>query len=303
MLYILWKPRTDRSKVRRFFGRPQPTRWLFCSRAAFVSGGTSPSGIVGHPTVMATREVKRHRQIAAPAILSQHWHWETGSHWNSELSEREWGFSVELREGKMPLTHIRRGDVVFTVDAATPMHVAITSAQVFGKSPGRLRSVHVAIAAGGGYDIFESVGGGVRKQPLKHGDYAIYCYRGPKQAEVREFAAQVAESFVALRTIDPTYGDYNKFRGALSPLRSSSTKHNVIDHHTQQFGAGAKAHRSFFCSNFVFRCFAAAAELSGLQTIPIPDSRAQISPRDLEGLLISSPHWHARNNGHVMSHP
>jgi hypothetical protein len=203
----------------------------------------------------------------------------------------------------MPLSHIRRGDVVFTVDTDTLMHKAINAAQVFGNSTGHQNTVHAAIASGQGFQVFESVGGGVRLAALKPGTYTIYAYRGTNEQEIREFAAQVAESFVANRQVDPTYGDYNKFRAILSPVRSAKTRHNAVDHHTQQFGDGAKAHRSFYCSNFVFRCFAAAAEMCGHANIPIPDSRAQISPRDLEGLLIDSPQWHARNHGQIMTHP
>lgn len=208
----------------------------------------------------------------------------------------------------MPLTRLRAGDVVFTVDATgTPMHLAISTAQVVGSSSGHRDSIHAAIATGRGTEIIESVGSGIRARPLAPGNYRVYCYRGMNQDGIRASAVMVAESFAAMAQSPAlahtgSYGEYNKRKAALSPFRSSGG-HNATNAHTQQFGAGAKAHRRFFCSNMIFRAYAGAAEIIGLVQLPIPDSHSQLSPRDLDGLLIDAAHWHARADGQVQAHP
>jgi len=198
----------------------------------------------------------------------------------------------------MPLNFLPKGDVVFTSDAGgTLMHKVITQAQAFGTSPGHTDSVHVAVATGDGLEVIESVGGGLQKRKLAPGKFRLYSYRGQMYREIREIAVFVAEEFYSRGLTEEGFGDYNKRKAALSTLRSPSRGANTTNPHNQQFGAGAKAHSRFFCSNFVFRCFAAASEAAGLGHLAIPDSHAQISPRDLEGLILKTPHWHPRREG------
>ena len=204
----------------------------------------------------------------------------------------------------MALTHIRRGDVVFSVDAiGSATHVVISTAQRAGSAfkEGHANSVHVAIATGNQAEVIESVGGGLKMRQLKPGNYRIYCYRGPMENEIREFSVEVAESHVAQSAMTPNYGRYNKFRATLCPFRLSAGATTTAQN--SQFGAGGEASSSFFCSNFVWRCYTAAAEAAGLVQLPIPNSQSQISPRDLEGLIIGATNWHARNDGHSMAHP
>lgn len=205
----------------------------------------------------------------------------------------------------MPISHLHRGDVVFTVDAKhTAMHMVIATAQRMGSAfhDGHANSIHAAIATGQGYEVIESVGSGIRSQQLQAGNYRVFAYRGPNQNEIREFAVEVAESHLAQRGLTPGYGSYNKVKATKSPFRLGGGT-NVVNAQTQQFGQGAHSHASFFCSNFVWRCYAAAAELTGQLQMPIPNSHSQLGPRDLEALLINSAMWHARNGGHAMAHP
>lgn len=205
----------------------------------------------------------------------------------------------------MAITHMRQGDVLFTVDAKKTLnHIVISTAQRTGAPfhGGHANSVHVAIATGNGFEVIESVGGGLRRQALTPGNYRSYCYRGPNQDDIRMFAAEVAESFLSQRDLSPGFGAYNLRKATRSPFRLRGG-HNQSNAHTQQFGQGAKAHSRFFCSNFVWRCYMAAAELVGMNQLPIPDSHSQLSPRDIEALFIRSTIWHARNGGHSMQHP
>ena len=205
----------------------------------------------------------------------------------------------------MAISHLRRGDVVFTADLGTAMHKVIGAAQAVG-SPGgggHANSVHAAIATGNPGEVFESVGSGLQLRPLKPGHYRVYCYRGPLKDEVRDFAALVAESYLAQKDFTQGYGAYNKLKAAMCPFRLRSNAQPGPNQNTQQFGQGGDTNSSFFCSNFVWRCYTAAGEMAGLTQLPIPNSYSQISPRDLENLLTRANHWHARDGGQVMSHP
>jgi len=68
-------------------------------------------------------------------------------------------------------------------------------------------------------------------------------------------------------------------------------------------GDDAFVSNAFFCSNMVWRCYAAAAEVVGMAALPIPNSHGQLSPRDLEGLLIADRNWHARKGGRTIAYP
>jgi hypothetical protein len=169
---------------------------------------------------------------------------------------------------------------------------------------GHGNSVHVALATGNGDEVFESVGSGLKLRPLKPGTYRVYCYRGPLEDQIRDFATQVAESHLAQKDFSgPGYGSYNKAKAMVCPFRLLSGGQTGPNQSTQQFGQGASANTSFFCSNFVWRCYTAAGEIAGLTQLPIPNSYSQISPRDLEGLLNRANNWHARGGGEVMTHP
>jgi hypothetical protein len=207
----------------------------------------------------------------------------------------------------MALTHMRTGDVLFTVDMdGSPTHRLISTAQVFGSSLGHRSSVHVLLATGGDkHEVIESVGSGLKKRSLSTGNYRSYCYRGPHSRDIRKLAVFVAEDFF-LRGGHGGFGSYDTFKASLSPMWRAKAGQAVPSAKTAQFGTEGSKAKSFFCSNLVFRCYAAAGEaVAGngqVAILPIPDSHANISPRDLEGLLMRSPHWHARNGGQVMSH-
>src|SRR5262249_37232274 len=154
------------------------------------------------------------------------------------------------RETQMPLTHLRRGDVVFTADATgSAMHVLITLAQKAGApfGEGHANSVHAAIATGNGFEVVESVGSGIRARALRNGTYRVYCYRGAQQGEVREAAAMIAESYLAQRDFTQGYGNYNKLKAAISPFRASGG-HMMVNAQTCQFGEDAFVSNKFFCS-------------------------------------------------------
>lgn len=199
---------------------------------------------------------------------------------------------------------MRKGDVVFTSDAAVGMHALIATAQFVGSHfrEGHSDTIHAAIATGQGYEVIESVGSGLKRRPLGDGRYRIFCYRGPHQNEIRDLAVLMAKSFQEQGASQANFGGYNQRKAARSPFRLRGG-HNSPNAHTYQFGEQAKAHTRFFCSNLIWRCYVAAAEATGLSFLPIENSHSQLSPRELERLLIKSPHWHARNHGHSMQHP
>jgi hypothetical protein len=202
--------------------------------------------------------------------------------------------------------NLTRGDIVFTADAkGSIMHAIIATAQRAGSpfSGGHANSVHVAIATGNNLEVVEAVGGGLKERPLKHGNFRVFSYVGPMAAQISDFAVMVAESHLTQGDFTNGWGNYNKGKATVCPFRWKSGGQNVAGAQTQQFGQGAQADSSFFCSNFVWRCYTAAAEIQGLVQLPIPNSHSQISPRDLEALLGQSANWQGQNGGHSMSNP
>jgi hypothetical protein len=203
------------------------------------------------------------------------------------------------------------GDIVFLVHVGSGMHATIASAQMLGApfSQGHASSIHAALATGNGAEVIESVGGGIHRQQLSPGRYRIYRYTGANQNEMRDCAAWIAESFLATQPGQqggvagadprPSYGTYNLRKAMLSPFRGARTVPLA-----QQFGAGAKNHSRFFCSNLIYRCYAGAAEASNmLLQVLLPGAHSQVSPRDLETLLIRSVHFQALSGGNALQHP
>jgi hypothetical protein len=205
----------------------------------------------------------------------------------------------------MPLPALKIGDVVFTVDAyKTITHFAIAAAQRVGGAlgGGHANSIHPALATGVGTNVIESQGSGIREVALHAGRYRVFRYVGPKQDEIREFAAKVAESHLVQRQFTPDYSAYNHAKAFVSPYRKGGNQY-AFTARNKQFGDEGHAHSTFFCSNFIIRCFHAAAEVSGLTILPIPTGNTQLGPRELESVLIGSQFWTAANGGHSMTHP
>lgn len=192
---------------------------------------------------------------------------------------------------------LKTGDVLFTVvtkDSSSTMRRVIQLAQTFGsvRGGGNASSVHVLMASGQGDLIIESVGSGLTLRRIQPGTYRQYRYKGPMKHEVRNCAMWSAEDYLVQKQGTPGYGAYGKVKAALSPFRTHKSQ-TVANAKSQQFGQGAKNHAQFFCSNFVFRCYAAAGEACGLPNLVIPNSHREISPRDLEAHLQTAGRWEA----------
>lgn len=192
---------------------------------------------------------------------------------------------------------LKTGDVLFTVvtkESSSAMRRVIQLAQTFGsvRGGGNASSVHVLMAAGQGDQIIESVGSGLTMRRIQPGTYRQYRYKGPMKHEVRNCAVWSAEDYLVQKQNTQGYGAYGKVKAALSPFRTHRPQ-AVANAKSQQFGQGARNSPLFFCSNFVFRCYAAAGEACGLANLVIPNSHKEISPRDLEAHLQAAAHWEA----------
>jgi hypothetical protein len=205
----------------------------------------------------------------------------------------------------MPLPALKAGDVVFTVDAyKTITHFAIAAAQRVGGAfgGGHANSIHPALATGNAHEVIESQGSGIRAVQLHAGRYRVFRYIGPQQDEIRDFATKIAESHLVQRDFTDDYSAYNHAKAFVSPYRKAGNQYH-FGNRNKQFGEEGHAHSTFFCSNFIIRCFHAAAELEGLTVLPIPTGNTQLGPRELESTLIRSVFWTAANGGHSMTHP
>src|SRR5262249_23888982 len=118
--------------------------------------------------------------------------------------------------------------------------------------------------------------------------YRVYRYKGQyhlntsgvyqsDDGRLARAAAGWAAAQVERRADDPTYGAYAFAAAATSPFSLM-----------QRTGGGRQvaataSHEctTFFCSNFVFKAYAAASAELGLELVRIKHGRSQIGPRDL----------------------
>ncbi len=164
---------------------------------------------------------------------------------------------------------MKRGDIVFSVSDA-----------------GRLRAVHAALSADeDGGELFEPVGHGLKRQPALPGIYRIYSYEGPMGEQIRHGAVWMARSLYAQVHRGEGFGGYHRVRAALSQLRPPT---GALPQH---FMSGGNDKRKTACLNAIFRCFAGAAHMAGLRSLPIPDREGLQSAEELEAALRDAPHW------------
>lgn len=184
----------------------------------------------------------------------------------------------------------RRGDVLFTLstrETTNAMRKTITLAQKLGSinGLGEANAVHASIVIATYNDrpplVAEAVGGGLRASPVELGIYSVFrCCDG----QLASFAADCAEGCVAIRDGNfggASYGKYNTGRAALSPFKKLGGERE-----TSAKSLFSNVKSSFYCSNFVYLAYASAAEILGLQFVPIARGREQIGPRDLMGAFI-----------------
>ncbi len=164
---------------------------------------------------------------------------------------------------------MKKGDIVFSLSDA-----------------GSLRAVHAALSAGDdGVELFEPVGNGLKRQPSPPEIYGIYRYEGPMGEQIRQGAVWMARSLYAQVHRGEGFGRYNRVRAALSQLRPPTGAQ------PQHFMFGGNGVRKMACLNAIFRCFAGAAHMAGLRSLPIPDREGLQSPEELEAALRNAPHW------------
>ena len=181
----------------------------------------------------------------------------------------------------MPVPPFALGDVIFTCDNSTLLRKVISAAQSIGtrNANGADNPVHAAVVIGiGGAapTVAEAVGSGIRHQALQPGNYRVF--RAVDQ-NLAAHAAMCAEGCLAIKQVNgqDDYGEYATGRAILSPFRLTQGGQKA----TQSTSLFAREVTSFFCSNFVYKVYASAAELAGLAAVPITGGRSQIGPRDL----------------------
>lgn len=193
----------------------------------------------------------------------------------------------------MPAPPFEVGDVLFTQSTSGFMRKVIAVAQTIGSigRGGTAKSVHAAIVIALGQNgepiIAESVGSGLRSRQAAAGNYRVYRYTANQ--DVAEAAAQCAEGCVAIKQSGAggaDYGAYAKLAAGQSPFNLSGGSRLTAD-------KSLFAHQAttFFCSNFVYKAFASAAELMALPTVPIANGRSQVGPRDLMVAMDGDPRW------------
>ena len=182
------------------------------------------------------------------------------------------------------------GDVLLKESMGTFFHGLISFGQaVFSHDPrgSGAELVHAALYADAG-NVFESVGAGLSYGPATPG--ATWVGFRFNDAWTAELAVDIAHNYWHIQQAGTIrgYGSYT-VSGAIGSLFGSS-----------RLDAGAKkkaeelwtpqANKSFFCSNYVIRCFQAAGQTFDPPRFPI---RADIAtePKELFGRLSIDPNW------------
>ena len=175
----------------------------------------------------------------------------------------------------MPL---KAGDVVF-LEAQHWDLPRLAIAAFTGGTP----TVHAAIAAGNGNDVYESVGAGMHRKRLNFKDkFTIFRH---KLLNIQSLVAVIAEGYVA--NVGHEGGGYGRyaFGSAISIGLSSGARGGE----QQQWG-NSKVKDSFYCSNLVARVLMAAKQTGGSHVYDgMLDS--DITPKKLKDFLQGDLWW------------
>jgi hypothetical protein len=131
-----------------------------------------------------------------------------------------------------------------------------------GLSRGQDDAVHAAIYVGD-LNICESVGDGLRKQPLNQ-LYTWTVWHHTTRSDIAELAGDIAGNMVIRQENDRGFGAYNIPRAVQSVFKSAaSSRHAATDVATyledleNRFGL---KRRQFFCSNYVVLAYSLASQ-------------------------------------------
>lgn len=189
------------------------------------------------------------------------------------------------------------GDVLLEKSQGTATHALISFGQALfshNVQGGHADIVHAAIYAGAG-NVFESAGHGLGYGPATPGATWVSFRYG--DAALAELAVDIAHTYWHIQqsgTID-NYGNYS-YTGAVGSLFGSSDFGGDAARKAEELWS-PQASRSFFCSNFVIRCYQAAGQTYEPHRVPIEADMAT-SPKELFARLAMSGAW--TNQGEVV---
>jgi hypothetical protein len=157
-----------------------------------------------------------------------------------------------------------------------------------GFARGQTNAVHAAIYVGD-LQICESVGNGLRKQPL-NALYTWDVWHHRTRDDIAELAADIAGNMVMRQANDPGFGKYNIPRAVKSVFKQATpSAHAARDVETYledletRFGL---KRRQFFCSNYVVLAYSLASQfLTSNPFYCIDLDYETASPAQLQGAL------------------
>ena len=189
----------------------------------------------------------------------------------------------------LTIRDLRRGDIMLKHGIYKSSHALIATGQALFshnvQDAGAL-TVHAALFYGEGKVIESSTPGlgiTVLEPKVK---WDVYRYR---DAEMAELATLVAENYLHLQQSGKGYGDYSKGSALGSLFHSSSLGPRAKEKASKLWEDGHT--RTFFCSNFVIRCFLAAGQTYSPVRYPI-QADMDTTPKDLMARLNKdSSNW------------
>lgn len=200
---------------------------------------------------------------------------------------------------KISLGEIVAGDVMLKTGITHASHVAIAVGQAITNWSGQGSSaltVHGAIYAGLG-SVIESSGPGLLHQPISKAVWLVYRY---SNADVASIALDVANTYYAMsrnagnytgqaKGNAPAFGAYSTTQAVSSLARPTNVSPSGERASKAIWEGGAR--ESFYCSNFVVRCYEAAGQTASPPQRPINADYRSVSPKELQARLNGDPRW------------
>lgn len=208
----------------------------------------------------------------------------------------------------MRMNELKVGDILLKKYGGSVTHKLIVVGQALvshNLSGGKATTVHAALYAGEGM-LLESSGPGLQYEKVDPENDRYEVYRlvdAPHDTQIPEIAADIGYTYYIMqqnqRGIEETaypgvdelpenFGNYSKKKAGGSLFGSSDFGKKAVQAAENLWEGDSES--TFYCSNFVIRCYAAAGATAGHPDIISADLR-QTSPKELQARLNKDSRW------------
>ncbi len=208
----------------------------------------------------------------------------------------------------MRMDELQVGDILLKKCSGSVIHILTVSGQALfshNLSGGKSTTIHAALYAGEGM-LLESSGPGLQYANVdpQNDTYEVYRLVGaPPDTQLPEIAADIGYTYYMMQQhhrkqektaypgvdeLPKTFGNYSRTKATGSLFGSSNFGNKAINAAEKLWEGDSE--ETFYCSNFVIRCYAAAGVTAEHPDI-IPADLRQTSPKELQARLNKDDHW------------